>query len=105
MGARGAEILTSYNREVVKANGDLNLLLHLSDQIKEQRRAEELLKLADPAPAIAAFAKSHDALLAVLLAPRSGRAHSLAELIASARAFAEEVQPLGENIAALVAAI
>lgn len=105
LGARGAEMFTSYNREVVKPNADLNLLLSLSDRIKGQRRAEELLALADPAPAIAAFTRSHEALLAVLLAPRSGRAHSLAELIAAARAFAEEVQPLGADLAVLVAVI
>ncbi len=98
--AQGVMLFADYNREIAQPSPDKDYLLQLSDRIKQFRRNQILVAQSDPAPAIAAFKKSHDALVAVILAPKTGKPQSLAELVASVRSFSAEVQPLSANVQA-----
>lgn len=95
--AQGVLLFADYNREITQPNPDKDYLLQLSDRIKQFRRNEALVAQSDPTKAIAAFKKSHDALVAVILAPKDARPHNLDELVASVRSFAAEVEPLAEG--------
>jgi hypothetical protein len=92
--AEGVLLFTDYNREIALAAPDKDYLLQLSDRIKQFRRNQALVDQADPTAAIAAFKKSHDALVAVILAPKDAKPRTLAELVTSVKSFAAEVQPL-----------
>jgi len=98
--AQGVLLFTSYNREITQPTPDKEYLLQLSDRIKQFRRSQALVAQSNPAPAIAAFKKSHDALIAVILAPKDAQPKSLAVLIASVQSFAAEVQPLAAGVQA-----
>jgi len=98
--AQGVLLFTSYNREIAQPTPDKEYLLQLSDRIKQFRRNQALVAQSNPAPAIATFKKSHDALIAVILAPKDAKPQSLAALIASVRSFAAEVQPLAAGVQA-----
>jgi hypothetical protein len=98
--AQGVLLFADYNREITQPAPDKDYLLQLSDRIKQFRRNQALAVSSDPSPAIAAFKKSHDALVALILAPKTGRPQSLAELVTSVRSFAAEVQPLLANVQA-----
>lgn len=98
--AQGVLLFTSYNREIGQPAPDKEYLLQLSERIRQFRRNQALVARSDPAPAIAAFKKSHDALVALVLAPKTARPKSLSELIASVQSFAAEVQPLAANVQA-----
>jgi hypothetical protein len=98
--AQGVLLFTSYNREITQPTPDKEYLLQLSDRIKQFRRNQALVAQSNPAPAIATFKKSHDALIAVILAPKDAKPQSLAALIASVRSFAAEVQPLAAGVQA-----
>ena len=95
--AQGVLLFNDYNGEIAKATPDKDHLLGLSDRIKQFRRNQVMIAQADPEPAILAFKKSHDALIAVILAPKNARPQSLTELVASVRSFAVEVQSLSAN--------
>jgi hypothetical protein len=92
--AQGVLLFTDYNREIALAAPDKDYLLQLSDRIKQFRRNQALVAQADPAAAIAAFKKSHDALIAVILAPKDAKPRTLAELVTSVKSFAAQVEPL-----------
>ncbi len=62
--------MTEYNR-AAPAAGQNQTLFDLSGRIKRARDRQSRLQLSDPAPALAAFAKAHNALVAALLAPSS----------------------------------
>jgi hypothetical protein len=98
--AQGVLLFADYNREIAQPTPDKDYLLQLSDRIKQFRRNQALVAQSDPAAAIAAFKNSHDALVAVILAPKSTRSQSLTELVASVKAFADEVQPLSASVQA-----
>jgi len=98
--AQGVMLFADYNREIAQPLPDKDYLLQLSDRIKQLRRNQALVANSDPAPAIASFKKAHDALVALILAPKTGRPQSLAELVTSVRSFAAEVQPLSANVQA-----
>lgn len=101
LSATGVILFQDYNtaRQATPINSVT--LMSLSDRIKQYRRDSALIGDADPTPAIAAFEKSHDALIDTILAPKEKRKESLSQLIAAVRAFANEVTPLGENVYAL----
>jgi len=101
--AQGVMLFADYNREIALPAPDKDYLLQLSDRIKQFRRNQALVANSDPAPAIAAFKKAHDALVALILAPKTGKPQSLAELVTSVRSFAAEVQPLSANVQATAA--
>lgn len=92
--AQGVLLFTDYNREIAQPSPNKDYLLQLSDRIKEFRRNQALVARADPTAAIAAFKKAHDALVAVILAPKDAKPRSLDELVASVKSFAAEVEPL-----------
>jgi hypothetical protein len=96
--AQGVLLFTDYNREITQPNPDKDYLLQLSDRIKQFRRNQALLAQADPTAAIAAFKKSHDALVAVILAPKDAKPRTLAELVTSVKSFAAEVEPLADGV-------
>lgn len=98
--AQGVLLFTDYNREIAQPTPDKDYLLQLSERIKQYRRNQSLVAQCDPAPAIAAFKKSHDALVAVILAPKDARPKSVAELVTSVKSFAAEVQPLAAGVQA-----
>jgi hypothetical protein len=102
--AQGVLLFTDYNREVNQPTPDKDYLLQLSERIKQFRRNQVLVAQSDPAPAMAAFKKSHDALVAVILAPKDAKPQSLAALVASVKSFAAEVQPLSAGVQATSAA-
>lgn len=95
--AQGVLLFTDYNREIALPSPDKDYLLQLSDRIKEFRRNQLVVAQADPTAAIAAFKKAHDALVAVILAPKDAKPRSLAELVASVKSFAAEVEPLAAS--------
>lgn len=97
---QGVLLFTDYNREIAQPTPDKDYLLQLSDRIKQFRRNEALVAQSDPARAIAAFKKSHDALVALILAPKTGKPQSVAELVASVKSFAAEVEPLSVSVQA-----
>ncbi|MEO6815341.1 MAG: hypothetical protein ABI177_01465 [Edaphobacter sp.] len=96
--AQGVLLFTDYNREIALAAPDKDYLLQLSDRIKQFRRNQTLVAQADPTAAIAAFKKSHDALVAVILAPKDTRPRNMAELVTSVKSFAAEVEPLADRV-------
>ncbi|MDW5264630.1 MULTISPECIES: hypothetical protein [Acidobacteriaceae] len=96
--AQGVLLFADYNREIAQPAPDKDYLLQLSDRIKQFRRNQALVDQSNPAKAIAAFKKSHDALVAVILAPKDAKPHSLAELVASVKSFAAEVEPLADGV-------
>lgn len=96
--AQGVLLLTDYNREINQAAPDKDYLLQLSDRIKQFRRNQSLVAQADPSAAIAAFKKAHDALVAVILAPKDAKPRNLAELVTSVKSFAAEVEPLADGV-------
>lgn len=96
--AQGVLLFADYNREITQPAPNQGYLLQLSDHIKEFRRNQALVDKANPARAIAAFKKSHDALVTVILAPKDAKPHSLDELIASVKSFAAEVEPLADGV-------
>lgn len=98
--AQGVLLFADYNREIAQPAPDKDYLLQLSERIKQFRRNQVLVSQCDPAPAIAAFKKSHDALVAVILAPKNDKPKSVAELVASVKSFAAEVQPLAAGVKA-----
>jgi hypothetical protein len=98
--AQGVLLFADYNREVNQPAPDKDYLLQLSERIKQFRRNQVLVAQSDPAPAMAAFKKAHDALVAVILAPKDTKPQSLAELVASVKSFAAEVQPLSAGVQA-----
>lgn len=98
--AQGVLLFTDYNREIALATPDKDYLLQLSDRIKQFRRNQALVAQANPTAAIAAFKKSHDALVAVILAPKDAKPRTLAELVTSVKSFAAEVEPLADGIRA-----
>lgn len=98
--AQGVLLFADYNREIAQPTPNKDYLLQLSDRIKQFRRNQALIAQSDPAPAIAAFKKSHDDLVALILAPKTGKPQSLAELVASVRSFSAEVQPLSASVQA-----
>jgi len=95
--AQGGPLFKEYNLEITKATPDKEYLLGLSDRIKQFRRDQALIAQANPEPAILAFKKSHDALIALILAPKNAKPQSLAQLVASVRSFAVEVQSLSAS--------
>lgn len=92
--AEGVLLFTAYTREIALAAPDKDYLLQLSDRIKQFRRNQALVDQANPTAAIAAFKRSHDALVAVILAPKDAKPRTLAELVTSVKSFAAEVEPL-----------
>ncbi len=98
--AQGVLLFTSYNREIAQPVPDKEYLLQLSERIKQFRRNQALVAQSNPAPAIAAFKRSHDALIAVILAPKDAKPKSLSGLVASVQSFAAEVQPLATGVQA-----
>ncbi|MEO8737539.1 MAG: hypothetical protein ABI380_13490 [Edaphobacter sp.] len=98
--AQGVLLFADYNREIAQPSPDKDYLLQLSDRIKQFRRNQAFVAQCDPARAIAAFKKSHDALVALILAPKNAKPQSLAELVASVKSFAAEVQPLSDSVQA-----
>lgn len=96
--AQGVILFTDYNREIAQPTPDKDYLLQLTDRIKQFRRNQALIDQADPTQAIAAFKKSHDALVAVILAPKDTRPQSLAQLVTSVKSFVAEVQPLAAGV-------
>lgn len=98
--AQGVLLFTDYNREINQPAPDRDYLLQLSDRIKQFRRDQALVAQADPTAAISAFKRSHDALVAVILAPKNARPRTLAELVTSVKSFAAEVEPLADGIQA-----
>jgi hypothetical protein len=96
--AQGVLLFTDYNREITQPAPDKNYLLELSDRIKQFRRNQALVDQCDPTKAIAAFKKSHDALVAVILAPKDAKPRTLAELVISVKSFAAEVEPLADGV-------
>lgn len=98
--AQGVLLFADYNREITQPAPDKDYLLQLSDRIKQFRRNQALVDQANPARAIAAFKKSHDALVAVILAPKDAKPHSLDELVSSVKSFAAEVEPLADGVQA-----
>ncbi|HUZ93796.1 MAG TPA: hypothetical protein VMU57_02685 [Edaphobacter sp.] len=96
--AQGVLLFTDYNREIAQPAPDKDYLLQLSDRIKQFRRNQALVARADPTAAIAAFKKSHDALVAVILAPKDAKPRALAELVTSVKSFAAEVEPLADGV-------
>jgi hypothetical protein len=98
--AQGVLLFTSYNREIAQPTPDKEYLFQLSDRIKQFRRNQALVAQSNPTPAIAAFKKSHDALIAVILAPKDAKPKSLTALVASVKSFAAEVQPLAAGVQA-----
>lgn len=95
--AQGVLLFNAYNNEVAQPSPDKDYVLELSERIKQFRRNQALVAQADPEPAILAFKRSHDALIAVILAPKSARPQSMAQLESSVRAFAAEVQSLADG--------
>lgn len=100
LSAQGVLLFTDYNREVNQPVPDKDYLLQLSERIKQFRRNQALVAQSDPAPAMASFKKAHDALVAVILAPKNTKPQSLAELVASVKSFAAEVEPLSSGVPA-----
>jgi hypothetical protein len=96
--AQGVLLFTDYNREINQVAPDKDYLLQLSDRIKQFRRNQSLVAQADPSAAIAAFKKAHDALVAVILAPKDTKPRNLAELVTSVKSFAAEVEPLADGV-------
>lgn len=96
--AQGILLFADYNREITQPNPDKDYLLQLSERIKQFRRDESLVVQCDPTAAIAAFKKAHDALVAVILAPKDTRPRTLAELVTSVKSFATEVEPLADGV-------
>ncbi len=96
--AQGVLLFTDYNREITQATPDKDYLLQLSDRIKQFRRNQALVAQADPTAAIAAFKKSHDALVAVILAPKDAKSRTLAALVTTVKSFAAEVEPLADGV-------
>lgn len=96
--AQGILLFADYNREITQPNPDKDYLLQLSERIKQFRRDESLVVQCDPTAAIAAFKKAHDALVAVILAPKDARPRTLAELVTSVKSFATEVEPLADGV-------
>lgn len=98
--AEGVLLFTDYNREINQPAPDKDYLLQLSDRIKQFRRNQALVAQANPTAAIAAFKKSHDALVAVILAPKDAKPRTLEELVTSVKSFAAEVEPLAAGVQA-----
>jgi len=96
--AQGILLFADYNREITQPNPDKHYLLQLSERIKQFRRDESLVAQCDPTAAIAAFKKAHDALVAVILAPKDAKPRTLAELVTSVKSFATEVEPLADGV-------
>lgn len=96
--AQGVLLFADYNREITQPTPNKDYLLQLSDRIKQFRRNQTLVEQCDPTKAIAAFKKSHDALVAVILAPKDARPRTLAELVTSVKSFAAEVEPLSDGV-------
>lgn len=96
--AQGILLFADYNREITQPNPDKDYLLQLSERIKQFRRDESLVVQCDPTAAVAAFKKAHDALVAVILAPKDARPRTLAELVTSVKSFATEVEPLADGV-------
>ena len=96
--AQGVLLFADYNREITQPTPDKGYLLELSDRIKQFRRNQALVDQCDPAAAVAAFKKSHDALVAVILAPKDARPRTMAELVTSVKSFAAEVEPLADGV-------
>ena len=102
--AQGVMLFADYNREITQPAPDKDYLLQLSDRIKQYRHNQLLVAQSDPAAAIAAFKKAHDALVAVILAPKDTKPQSLAQLVASVKSFSAEVQPLSAGVKATATA-
>lgn len=98
LGATGVMLFHDYDTERKASPINPALLMELSDRIKQYQKDSTLIGNSGPASAIAAFQKSHDALVDAILAPKEKRKESLAELVAAVKAFASEVTPLGQDI-------
>jgi hypothetical protein len=98
LGATGVMLFHDYDTQRQASPINPALLMELSDRIKQYQKDSTLIGNADPAGAIAAFQKSHDALVDAILAPKEKKKESLAQLIAAVKAFAAEVTPLGQDI-------
>jgi len=98
LGATGVILFHDY--DVARQAKPVNSaeLMQLSDRIKLYQRDTALIGDSDPAKAIAGFQKSHDALVAAILAPKEKKKESLAQLIAAVKAFATEVTPLAQDL-------
>ncbi len=94
-------LLTRYNDEVARPSPEAVLLLELGDRIKAQRRQADLLAGENPAVAIAAWRRSHDDLVAVLLAGGARRPQQAAELARSVESFVAAVGPLAADVQAM----
>jgi hypothetical protein len=98
LGATGVMLFHDYDTERKASPINPALLMELSDRIKQYQKDSTLIGDANPADAISAFQKSHDALVDAILAPKEKKKESLAQLIAAVKAFASEVTPLGQDI-------
>jgi hypothetical protein len=98
LGATGDYLFFDYAQASKATPVNSAMLLELSDRIKQFRKDSALLSDGDPSKAIDAFQKSHDALVAAILAPKEKKKESLAQLITAVKAFASEVSPLAQDV-------
>jgi hypothetical protein len=78
------------------------ILLTLADRIKSLQLQQAALENANPAPAIAAMEKAHEALVAYVNASQDPK--KLSDLITDVKNFVSAAEPLGQAMQKLVAA-
>ncbi len=78
-------------------------LMELGDRLKEVHRSIAAQAQADPRAGIKALQKTHEDLIAVMKASGAGeKKRTRAMLMADAKSFVNEVEPLGKNVQTLV---
>jgi hypothetical protein len=97
----GIFLFADYNKLIGKPPVDAAELLQLSDRIKQYEKDSAALSASDPTQAIAGFQKAHDALVKAVLATGPEKKMTAADAVASVKAFAAEVTPLGKDLQAL----
>lgn len=105
LSAQGVMVVEAFDAEAMRGQGgaDRARLMELGDRLKQVHRSVAAQALADPRPAIEGLRKTHEDLMAVLKASNAGeKKRTLATLIADAKAFESEVEPLAKNVQALV---
>ena len=102
--------VTMYGRyaAAIQATGNEGYVMAVGERIQRFRRESDQLAGADPAPAFAAWKRSHDDLVAALLneeAGKPGGEPSMRRVMEDVQIFAISVQPLASNLQLLTAAI
>ncbi len=99
LSATGVMLYHDYNMAAQKSTASPSELLQITDRIKQYRKDSATATSSNPAKAIDAFQKAHEALVNVIIDPKQDKKQSLSTVIASLKQFAAEVQPLAETVA------